>query len=37
MKFNLLLLLVAISFVAVSAENWAVLVAGSKTYSNYRH
>ncbi len=36
MKFVILALL-AVSFVAVSAENYAVLVAGSDGFWNYRH
>eukprot|EP01015_Nassula_variabilis_P004155 TRINITY_DN1287_c0_g1_i2.p1 TRINITY_DN1287_c0_g1~~TRINITY_DN1287_c0_g1_i2.p1 ORF type:complete len:453 (-),score=124.91 TRINITY_DN1287_c0_g1_i2:127-1485(-) len=33
----LLLAFLALSFVAVSADNWAVLVAGSDGFWNYRH
>lgn len=32
-----LITLIATLFVGVIAENYAVLVAGSNSYSNYRH
>ncbi len=30
-------LLLAVLFTSISCVNWAVLVAGSNTYANYRH
>ena len=32
-----LILLIAVLVAAVSCDHWAILVAGSNTYGNYRH
>jgi len=38
MKVTVFCIVVVLGTLAfVSADNWAVLVAGSKTYENYRH
>lgn len=37
MKGLLIITLVGLICTCALAENWAVLVAGSNTYSNYRH
>ncbi len=36
-KFSLLCLFIAIFSMSVCADNWAILVAGSMGYQNYRH